>query len=61
MFLKAVREKSQTPIDVYDSATMSSVIGLSEQSIANGSAPVPCPDFTRGAWQTRKPAFAVET
>jgi len=59
LFLKAVREKTQTPIDVYDSATMSSVIGLSETSIARNGAPVECPDFTRGAWKTRKPTFGV--
>jgi len=39
---------------------MSCVIPLSEQSIARGSAPVECPDFTRGKWERRKPAFAVE-
>jgi predicted dehydrogenase len=59
LFLKAVREKTQTPIDVYDSATMSSVIGLSETSIAQNGTPVECPDFTRGAWKTRKPTFGV--
>jgi len=34
--------------------------GLSEISISKGSAPVPFPDFTRGAWRTRKPYFALE-
>ncbi len=58
-FLEAVRNKSQTPIDVYDSAVMSSVVGLSEQSIAANSTPVPCPDFTQGAWMNRKPRFAI--
>jgi predicted dehydrogenase len=59
MFVKAVREKTQTPIDVYDSATMSCVAPLSGESIAKGSMPVEFPDFTRGKWTTRKPAFAV--
>lgn len=59
LFIKAVREKSQTPINVYDSATMSSIIPLSEASIAQGGVPVPCPDYTRGKWQERKPVFAV--
>lgn len=58
-FLAAVRDKTQTPIDAYDSATMSAVIPLSGESIAKGSAPIKCPDFTRGKWETRKPAFAV--
>ncbi|MFP4499395.1 MAG: Gfo/Idh/MocA family protein [Candidatus Hydrogenedentota bacterium] len=60
LFLDAVRHKTQPPIDVYDSATMSSIVGLSEASIAKGSAPVDCPDFTRGKWQTRKPAFGLQ-
>jgi len=59
-FLEAVRAKTQTPIDVYDSVTMSCIVGLSEKSIERGGAPVECPDFTRGKWKTRKPAFALE-
>ena len=59
LFVEAVRNRTQTPIDVYDSATMSCVVGLSEESIAQGGAPVECPDFTRGAWQTRRPTFGV--
>jgi hypothetical protein len=58
-FVAAVRQGAQTPIDVYDSVTMSAVIPLSEQSIARESVPVPFPDFTRGGWKTRKPYFAV--
>jgi predicted dehydrogenase len=58
-FVRAVRERRQTPIDVYDSVTMSAVVALSGQSIAKGSAPAPFPDFTRGKWRVRKPAFAV--
>jgi hypothetical protein len=58
-FIDAVRARTETPIDVYDSVTMSVVVALSEQSIARGGAPVECPDFTRGRWRTRKPAFAV--
>ncbi|MCL5096285.1 MAG: Gfo/Idh/MocA family oxidoreductase [Candidatus Omnitrophica bacterium] len=60
-FIRAVREATQTPVDVYDSVIMSAVIPLSLESIARGSYPVKCPDFTQGKWQTRKPAFAVET
>ena len=60
LFLEAVRMKSQTPIDVYDSVTMSVITPISEQSIADGSAPVPVPDFTRGKWRTRKPVFALQ-
>ena len=60
-FLKAVRSKTQTPVDVYDSVAMSVVVPLSEKSIAQGSTPVKCPDFTKGKWKTKKPQFAVET
>ncbi|MCJ7485978.1 MAG: twin-arginine translocation signal domain-containing protein [Candidatus Aminicenantes bacterium] len=60
LFVEAVRKKSQTPIDVYDSVLMSSIIPLSEKSIAAGSTPIECPDFTRGKWKTKKPAFGVE-
>ena len=59
-FLKAVRNKTQTPVDVYDSVVMSVINPLSEKSISDG-AMVDCPDFTCGKWKTRKPAFAQET
>jgi hypothetical protein len=58
-FIEAVRAKRQTPIDVYDSVVMSSVVALSQHSIAAGGIPVGCPDFTGGAWKTRKPKFAL--
>jgi hypothetical protein len=60
-FLKAVRNKTPTPIDIYDSVTMSVIIPLSEESIAKGSMPVSCPDFTQGQWKIRKPYFAMES
>jgi predicted dehydrogenase len=60
LFFNAVREKTQTPIDVYDSVVMSVIFPLSEISIANGSQPVKCPDFTNGKWKTTKPKFAVD-
>ena len=51
-FFKCVAEKRPVPIDVYDAVTWMSITALSEQSIANGSVPVECPDFTRGKWLT---------
>jgi len=54
-FIRAVRNKTQTPIDVYDAATWSAITPLSIASVQRGSAPVPFPDFTRGKWKTRKP------
>ncbi len=53
-FFDAVRERRQTPIDAYDSAVWMAVTPLSEQSIRMGGMPVEIPDFTNGAWVTRK-------
>jgi hypothetical protein len=41
--------------DVYDAASWSAVIPLSERSVTKRSRTVDFPDFTRGAWQTNKP------
>jgi len=59
-FLESVREKKAPPIDVYDAAVWMSVTVLSEQSIAQGGAPVSIPDFTRGKWIRPKPEEYVE-
>jgi hypothetical protein len=59
-FVAAVREGSQTPIDVYDTATWSAITALSEQSVATNSMPVEFPDFTRGKWKTAKPVQLQE-
>ena len=45
--------------DVYDLATWSSIVELTDRSVRSGSRPVECPDFTRGAWKTAEP-FAVD-
>ena len=54
-FVKAVRERTETPQDVYDAASWSAISALSEASVVQGSAPVDFPDFTREKWQTRPP------
>ncbi len=54
-FAQAIHDGSQTPIDVYDTATWSIITKLTEESVANKSRPVDFPDFTNGKWQTRKP------
>lgn len=59
-FFRCLKEKKPMPIDVYDAVTWMSVTALSEQSIANGSAPVECPDFTRGKYKTRKTVDCLE-
>ncbi|MDR2862449.1 MAG: Gfo/Idh/MocA family oxidoreductase [Puniceicoccales bacterium] len=45
---------------VYDAAAWSSLLEISTRSVAAGSAPVPIPDFTRGAWKTQTPLGIVE-
>ncbi|MFC1573804.1 Gfo/Idh/MocA family protein [Candidatus Latescibacterota bacterium] len=60
LFLKAVRERTQTPIDVYDSVLMSCITPLSEASIMKGGQPVKVPDFTGGRWKTQKALFGVK-
>jgi len=59
LFVQSVKNRTQTPIDVYDSVIMCVHGPLSELSIAKGSVPVKVPDFTRGKWRARKPRFAI--
>src|SRR5690606_4539010 len=42
-------------MDVYDAASWSVILPLSEQSISNRSQAVDVPDFTSGAWKTNAP------
>lgn len=58
-FIESVKRGVDTPLDAYDAAAWSSISPLSEMSIAAGNAPQLFPDFTRGRWMTRKPAFAL--
>ena len=55
-FIDAVRNRTETPIDVYDCAAWMAVTCLCEQSIAMGGHPVPFPDFTNGKWINRPAA-----
>ena len=54
-FVQAVRNSTDTPIDIYDTATWSIITKLTNESVSSKSRPVDFPDFTRGKWQTRKP------
>ncbi|OKS86292.1 Gfo/Idh/MocA family protein [Mucilaginibacter polytrichastri] len=58
-FIESVKQKKQTPIDVYDSVTMSVIGPLSTKSIAEGNKPQDFPDFTKGKWKTSKNTFAL--
>lgn len=53
-FFEAVRNRTKTPIDVYDAAAWMVVSVLSEESVAMGSMPVAIPDFTNGKWMRRE-------
>jgi predicted dehydrogenase len=54
-FVKAVRNKTPTPQDVYDAATWSVIVPLSVESVAKGGQPVEFPDFTKGKWKGNPP------
>jgi predicted dehydrogenase len=53
--IEALRNHRMPDFDVYDAASWSAVAVLSEQSVANRSAPVDFPDFTKGKWKTGAP------
>ena len=53
-FVEAVKNGTDTPIDVYDTASWMAVTCLSEASVAMGGAPVDFPDFTGGKWLIRE-------
>lgn len=57
-FAESVKNGTDTPIDVYDTAVWMAITVLSEDSIALGSAPVSIPDFTKGKWINRSPGPA---
>ena len=59
-FYDAVRNQRQVPLDAYDAAAWSAISALSEMSVARGGALVDFPDFTRGKWMKRHPAFALD-
>lgn len=59
-FVESVKQKRQTPIDVYDSVTMSVIAPLSTKSIKEGNAVQEFPDFTKGKWKDNKNTFALD-
>src|SRR5205085_12524365 len=46
-------------MDVYDAATYSCIVPLSEWSVANRSNSIDVPDFTCGSWKTNKPVMDI--
>ena len=59
-FVEAVKASAPMPIDIYDAVAWSAITPLSEASIAAGFKTLEFPDFTAGAWKTRKPIFAFD-
>jgi hypothetical protein len=51
--MECMRKGLPPDMDVYDAATWSAPGPLSQASLAQGSAPVKFPDFTRGRWKER--------
>ena len=57
--IKCLREGLPTDMTVYDAAALSSLVGLTVQSVSQKSRPVNVPDFTRGRWRTQAPLEIV--
>lgn len=53
--VECLRGGTAPDFDVYDAAAWSAPLPLSEISVAQGSAPVRFPDFTRGEWSKARP------
>ncbi len=59
--IRALRKGLPLDMDVYDAVALSCIVELSVNSLVNRSQPIDFPDFTRGAWKTRKPVELVES
>jgi predicted dehydrogenase len=59
VFVDALKNGEEMPIDVYDAASWMVITCLSEASIANGGMPIDIPDFTNGRWILREPKDVV--
>ena len=59
-FIDRLKDGREMAIDVYDAASWMVVTCLSEESIKQGGAVMEIPDFTKGAWKTRKSQDVLE-
>ena len=57
-FADSIINKTNTPIDVYDTVTWMAITVLSEESVNKGSSSVAFPDFTNGKWIIRSDKIA---
>jgi hypothetical protein len=53
--LDCIRRGITPDLTVYDAASWSALLDISDRSVRDGSIPIAYPDFTRGGWQTLKP------
>jgi predicted dehydrogenase len=58
--IQSLRAGAPMDMDVYDGAAWTSIVMLSERSIAARSRAQDFPDFTRGAWTTRAPLGIID-
>ena len=54
IFVDALLNNKEMPIDVYDAAAWYAITPLSEKSIRNGGKPYKIPDFTKGKYKSKK-------
>lgn len=59
--IEALRHGRPLDYDVYDAASWSVLVALTEQSVAARGKPIDFPDFTRGGWKARRPLHVMET
>jgi hypothetical protein len=58
-FVESIKNKTKTPLDVYDAAAWTAISPLSQESIAGGGKNLEFPDFTKGLWKTRTNDFGT--
>lgn len=58
-FVEAVKNNTNTPLDVYDAASWTAITPLSKASIAGKGKTMDFPDFTKGNWKSRKNIFGT--
>lgn len=57
-FVESALRDAPLPLHLYDGVLMAAIGPLSEMSISGGAKMIEVPDFTKGAWKTRKDYFA---
>jgi hypothetical protein len=57
--IKCLREGLPTDMNVYDAAALSSLVGLTVESVRRRSRAMDVPDFTRGRWRVHPPLDVV--